>query len=118
MKKISLIFLSLVLVFMVGCSAQSSEDTAFLDSVKGKYAGVKEPVKAGFFFNKDGKTAVNESGVGTSITYIFKSAESNTKATYTAEVFGASIEATFEVADSKLSVTISGDVKQEIGELK
>ena len=116
MKKISLIFLSLVLVFMVGCSAQSSEDTAFLDSVKGKYAGVKEPVKAGFFFSEDGKTADNVAG-GITISYKFKSAESSTKATYTYEFAGQSVDGIFEVADGKLSVSLGG-LKTDQGKLQ
>ena len=78
MKKISLIFLSLVLVFMVGCSAQSKDETAFLDAVKGKNTTFLNVVAGSF--SDDGKTYTTAGAA--SFVYNFDSAASGTEATY------------------------------------
>ncbi len=121
MKKIGLIFLSLMFVFMVSCSGNTDpdngstnpSDTAFLNNVKGKYAGIKTPQEAGFFFSEDGRTVQNKaSGVG--VTYVFKSAESSTKAIYTA----GTIEAVFRIGDGNLYITLPTAPEINLGKLE
>lgn len=78
MKKISLIFLSLVFVFAVGCSA-SKNDSAFLDKVKDKNVVVDATEVVVGSFSDDGKKYTPN---GSSVGYTFDKASSETEANY------------------------------------
>ncbi len=100
MKKIGLILLGLILVLMVACSADSPEDTAFLDTVKGKkiiFLGTDNG-----YFSNDGKEYTENSG----FTLKFDKATSATEANYTVK----GVDYTFSIGNNKLSITMMGSV--------
>ena len=117
MKKISLIFLSLVLVFMVGCSSASKPDEkneentkTFLGEVSGKSgSGEDSGTKFSISFNDDGKTATVEA-TGTmvipSMTFTLVGDASTTAATYGQTIAGDKVEITLTLDGAKVSATI------------